>query len=87
MFKRFHWILKSPEGPTKISVRRYLTIEIYSALIEYENEKAKLAHYLVQIVDCDNPNDQRQNWIYGDPVHIVTDPALARAIGFFNIYH
>jgi len=61
MFKRFHWILKSSEGPTKIPVRRYLTIEIYSILIEYENGKAKPAHYLVQIVDCDDPNDQRQN--------------------------
>ena len=51
MFKGFHWIFKSLEGPTKIPVRRYLTMEIYSALIEYENEKAKPAHYLVQIVD------------------------------------
>ena len=59
MLKIFHWILKSPEGPTKISVRRYLTTEIYSALIEYENGKAKPAHYLVQIVYCDDPKDQR----------------------------
>jgi len=87
MFKRFHWILKSPEGPTKIPVRRYLTLEVYSALIECKNGIAKPAHYLVQIVDCDDPNDQRQNWIHRDLVHIVTDPALARAIEFFNIYH
>ena len=87
MFKRFHWILKSPKGPTTIPVRRYLTMKIYSALIEYENRKAKLAHYLVQIVDCDDPNDQQQNWIHGDPIHIVTDPALVKVIGFFNIYH
>ena len=60
---------------------------VYSILIEYENGKAKPAHYLVQIVDCNNPNDQRQNWIHGNPIHIVTDPALARAIGFFNSYH
>ena len=60
-------------------------MEIYSALIEYENGKAKPAYYLVQIVDCDNLNDQRQNWILGDSVHIVIDPALARAIRFFNI--
>ena len=87
MFRRTHWILTSPEGPTKIAVRRCLALEVYRALIEYENEKAKLAHYLVQIVDCDDPIDQRQNWIHGDPVHVVTDPALAMAIGFFNIYH
>ena len=54
MFKRFHWILTSPEIPTKIPVRRYLTLEVYNALIEYEDGKAKLAHYLVQIIDCDN---------------------------------
>ena len=59
MFKRFHWILKSPEDPTKIPVRKYLTLKIYSALIEYENEKAKPTYYLVQIVDCDDPQDQR----------------------------
>ena len=64
MFKRFHWILKSSEGPTKIPVRRYLTLEVYSARIEYENGTAKRAHYHIQIVDCDNPNDQRQNWIH-----------------------
>jgi len=34
-------------------------MEIYSALIEYENEKAKPVHYLIEIVDCDDPNDQR----------------------------
>ena len=59
-------------------------MEIYSALIENENGKAKPTYYLVQIVDCDDPNDQRQNWIHGDPLHIVTDLALARAIGFYN---
>jgi len=32
-------------------------LEAYSALIEYENEKAKLALYVVQIVDYDDPND------------------------------
>jgi len=33
-------------------------VEVHYALIEYENEKANLAHYFVQIVDFDNPNDQ-----------------------------
>ena len=61
MFKRIYWILTSPESPTKIPVCRCLTLEIYSALIEYENGKAKLAHYLVEIVDCDDLNDQRKN--------------------------
>ena len=62
-------------------------MEVYSVLIEYENEKAKPVHYLVQLVDGDDPSDQRQNWIHRDLVNVVIDPALARAIGFFNIYH
>ena len=60
MFRKFHWILTSPEGPTKILVSKYLNLEVYSALIEYENEKAKLAHYLIQIVDYDDLYNQRQ---------------------------
>ena len=59
MFKKIYWILTSPEGPTKNPVRRYLTLEVYSTLIEYKNGKAKPAHYLIQIVDCDDLNDQR----------------------------
>jgi len=51
----------------------------------YENGKAKLAYDLVQIIDFDNPEDRWQEW---NPKHreLVTNPALARAIGFFNIY-
>jgi len=87
MFKRIHWIFASPKGPAKIPVCRCLTLEVYSALIEYKNRKAKSANYLVQIVDCDDLNDQRQSWIHEIPVYLVTDPALSRAIGLFNIYH
>jgi len=39
MFRRIHWIVTSPEGPTKIPVSRCLNLEVYSALIEYKNEK------------------------------------------------
>jgi len=87
MFKRIHWILTSPEGLTKIQVRICLTLEFYSALIEYENGQAKPTNYLVQIVDCDDLNDERQSWVHGNPIHLVTDPALSKALGFFNIYH
>jgi len=80
-------ILTSPEGPTKIPVSRCLTFEVYSTLIEYENGKVKPAHYLVQIVDCDDLNDQWQSWVHGNLVHLVTDPTLSRAVGFFNIYN
>ena len=58
MFKRIHWILMSPDGPTKISYSRPLYLEVHCALIEYENGRAKPAHCLVQIVDYDDPYDQ-----------------------------
>ena len=38
----------------KIPVGRYLNLEVYSALIEYENRKAKPVHYFIQIVDYDH---------------------------------
>jgi len=57
VFRRIHWILTSPDGPTKVLVRRCLNLELCSTLIEYENEKAKPAHYLIQIIDCDDLND------------------------------
>lgn len=87
MFRRIHWILTSPDGPTKITVQKCLKLEVYSALIEYENGRAKPAHYLIQIIDCDDLNDQRQEWIPRGPVHLVIEHALSRVIGFFNIYH
>lgn len=87
MFKKINWILTSPEGPTRNPARRYLTLEVYSALIEYENGKAKPANYLLQIIDCDDLNDKGQSWVHGNLVHLVTDPALSRAVGFFNFYH
>ena len=61
-------------------------MEVRCALIEYENEKAKPAHYLFQIVDYDNPYDQRQEWA-PEQRELITSPALAKAIEFFNIYH
>ena len=71
----------------KVPVCKCLNLKVYSALIEYENEKAKPTHYLIQIVDYDDLEDQRQECISELPTHLITDPALARAIGFFNIYH
>ena len=58
IFKRIHWILLSLDGLTKVPVHRCLKLEMYSALIEYENEKVKLAHNLIQIVDYDDLNGQ-----------------------------
>ena len=87
MSRRIHWILTSLDGPTKVPVHRCLNLEVYSASIEYENEKAKPAHYLIQIVDCNDLNNQRREWVSELPTYLVTDPTVARAIEFFNIYH
>jgi len=59
MFKRIHWIPTSSDGPIKISYNRCLYVKVHYALIEYENVKAKPTHYLVQLVDLDNPRDQQ----------------------------
>ena len=59
---------------------------MYIPLIEYENEKAKPAHYLIQIVDYDDLDNQRQEWV-SERRKLVTNPAWARAIGVLNIYH
>ena len=55
-------------------------------LIEYENRKGKPTNFLVHIVEYDNPYDQRQEW-FQNWREIVPDPALARALGFYNICH
>jgi len=34
MFKKMHWILTSPDGPTKIPNNRCLYVEVHYALIE-----------------------------------------------------
>ena len=61
-------------------------IEVHCVVIEYENRKGKPTNFLVHIVQYDNPYDQRQEW-FQNWREIVPDPALARALGFYNIYH
>ena len=48
MFKRIHEIHSSPDDPTKISYNRGLYVKVPYVGIEYENEKTKLVHYLIQ---------------------------------------
>ena len=60
MFRRIHWNLTSPDGPTKIPVNRCLYLELHCALIEHKNGKAKPAHYLAQIFYYNDPYDQQQ---------------------------
>jgi len=57
MFKRIHWILTSPDGPTKIPYNRSAHVEVHCAVIRYKNRKAKPAHYFVQLIDIKDPND------------------------------
>jgi len=59
MFKEIYWILTSLDGPTKNTYSKPLYLEVHCALIQYENGRAKLGHYLVQIIDYDNPYDQQ----------------------------
>jgi len=58
VFKMLHWILTSHDGLTKILNNQCLYVEVHCTIIEYGNGKAKLAHYLVQIVDYDDSHNQ-----------------------------
>ena len=62
MFKRIHQVFISPDSPTKFPYNRSIDVEVYCAVIEYENEKAKLAHYLIRLNDLEDLDDQRQGW-------------------------
>jgi len=86
MFRGIQCILTSPDGPTKIPYNRCLYVEVHCVLIEYENRKCKPAPYCAQIVDVDDLNNQRQEW-FSEQQELVTNHALAKAIGFCNIYH
>jgi len=58
--KRIRWIVTSPYGPIKIPCNRSEYVEVHCVIIDYANGKAKPIHYLVQLVDLDNPNYQQQ---------------------------
>jgi len=85
MFKRMHQVFISPDSPIKFSYNCSIDVEVHYAVIEYENEKTKPTHYLIRLTDLEDLDDQRQEW-FSERQGVVTDPTLARAIGFFNIY-
>jgi len=60
IFKRIHWILTSSNGPIKISYNTCTYMVLHYPFVEYENGKVKPAHYVVEIVDFNDANDQRQ---------------------------
>ena len=62
MFRKFHWILICSNSLTKIPYNKSLYVEVHCTIIEYGNRKVKPTHYLIQIIDLDNSNDQRQEW-------------------------
>ena len=49
-------------GPTEVSYNGSLYVNVHYVVIEYENGKVKLAHYLILVVDLDNPNNQHKEW-------------------------
>ena len=51
-------VFTSPYNPTKFSYNRSINIEVHCIVIEYENEKAKPTHYLIQLIDLKDPHDQ-----------------------------
>jgi len=85
VFKRIHWILTSSNGQTRFLWNRSLYVEVFYTVITYENGKFKRAHYLVQLIDLEVLDDQQYE-LFPEWQEVVSDPALARAIGFYNIY-
>jgi len=80
-----HQVFISLYSPTKLPYNRSIDVKVHCAVIECENEKVKPAHYLIQLTDLEDL-DQRQEW-FPERQGVVTDPTLARAIRFFNVYH
>ena len=62
LIKRIHWIWVSINGPTNIPYNRSLHIEVHCKIIKYNIGKVKLAHYLTQQIDTEDPDDQRHEW-------------------------
>ena len=83
MCKKIHQVFISLNSPTKFSYNRSIDVEVHCAVIEYGNGKAKPAHYLIRLTDLEDLDDQRQEW-FSERQGVVTDPTLARAIGFFQ---
>ena len=62
MFKRIHQVLISPDSPTKFPYNQSIDVEVHCPVIEYKNGRAKSAHYLIQLTDLEDLDDQRQEW-------------------------
>jgi len=58
VFKRIHQVFISPYCPTKFSYNRGIDVKVHCAVIEYENEKAKPAYYLIQLTDLEDLDDR-----------------------------
>ena len=59
MFKTIHQVFIPPDSLTKFPCNRSIDVEVHCAVIEYENEKAKPAHYLIQLPNLEDLDDQR----------------------------
>jgi len=60
MFRRIHQFFVSPDSRTKLPYNRSIDIEVHCEFIEYENAKAKSAHYLIRLTDLEDLDHQRQ---------------------------
>jgi len=58
MFMRIHLVFASPKSPIKFPYNRSVDVEVYSAVIEYENGKAKPADYLIRLADLEDLDNQ-----------------------------
>ena len=58
MFKKIHQVFITPDSPTKFPYNRSIDIKVHCAVIEYENGKAKPAHYIIQLTDFKDDEDQ-----------------------------
>ena len=61
MVKRIRQVFIFSDSPAKIPYNRSIDVELYYAVIEYENEKTKIAYYLIRLTDLEDFDDHDKN--------------------------
>jgi len=54
MFKRIYQVFISLDTPIKSPYNRSIDVEVHCVVIEYENGKAKPAHYLIRLTNLED---------------------------------
>jgi len=57
VFKRIHQVFISLDSATKFPYNRSIDVEVHCVVIAYENGNAKLAHYLIRLIDLEDHDD------------------------------